>query len=121
MRTLEEYLAEQIAKSPTFAAEYEKSLREMRFAVSLAMLREKRGLTQQALAKKTGIKQPMLARLEKGQIPTVPTLQRLARALDGRIIITAAGDVRMEPEPKKRVVPAGTQRSVPQKRLAKTA
>jgi transcriptional regulator with XRE-family HTH domain len=102
MQTLDDYISAQIARSPTFAREYQKALREMRFAVSLAMLREKRGLTQQELAEKTGIKQPMIARIERGQIPKVATLQRLASALNGRVIITAEGDVTIEAERPKR-------------------
>src|SRR2546429_9916132 len=98
----EDYLAEQLANSPKLAREYEIAVREMRFAVSLCLLREKRGLTQQALAERTGIKQPMIARLEKGQIPKVATLQRLAQALNARVVITAEGQVTIEPEPRRR-------------------
>ena len=39
---------------------------EARFAIALARLREKRGLTQQQLAQAAGLRQPMLARYERG-------------------------------------------------------
>jgi transcriptional regulator with XRE-family HTH domain len=48
----------------------------------IARLREDRCLTQRDLAKITGIKQPQIARIEKGQMPTLETLWRLAEVLD---------------------------------------
>lgn len=83
-----QYVQEQIEKNPEFAAEYAKAQMKTRFAVALAMLREERGLTQQQLAEAAGLKQPMLARYENGQIPTVPTLQRLAAALEMRVLLS---------------------------------
>jgi transcriptional regulator with XRE-family HTH domain len=35
----------------------------------------------------TGIKQPQIARIEKGQMPTLGTLWRLAEALDAEVVI----------------------------------
>jgi transcriptional regulator with XRE-family HTH domain len=82
-----QYVQEQIEKNPEFAAEYAKAQMETRFAIALAMLREKQGMTQQQLAEAAGLSQPMLARYENGQIPTVPTLQRLAAALGARVLL----------------------------------
>lgn len=87
-KTHRQYVHEQIEKSPEFAAEYNKARAETRFAIELARLREQRGLTQQQLAQAAGIGQPMLARYERGQMPTVPTLQRLAAALNARILLS---------------------------------
>ena len=87
-KTQRQYAQEHIATSPEFAAEYVRAQMETRFAVALAMLRQERGLTQQQLAEASGLSQPMLARYEKGQIPTVPTLQRLAAALDARVLLS---------------------------------
>lgn len=54
----------------------------------LSAWREKKGLTQVALAKKAGITQPYLAQIESGERknPSLATLQRLAKAL--RVPIT---------------------------------
>jgi len=51
--------------------------------MKLKTLRTTRGLTQIELAKKVGVKQPYLARLESGaeDNPTLDTLRRLAKAL----------------------------------------
>jgi transcriptional regulator with XRE-family HTH domain len=51
-------------------------------------LREARGLSQTGLARKARIGRVTLARIEAGtQIPTLATLQRLARALGVRVTI----------------------------------
>lgn len=84
-----QYVAEQIAADPSFAEELEKARAEVHFAIQLARMRERRKLTQLALAEAAGLKQPMLARYERGQIPTVPTLQRLAKALNAEVRVTA--------------------------------
>ena len=48
----------------------------------LKKVREKRGLTQAALAEKVGVHQVTIARLETGERnPSMRLLQRLARAL----------------------------------------
>jgi transcriptional regulator with XRE-family HTH domain len=45
--------------------------------------RMRRGLRQEDLAEKAGIKRPNIARLEKGfHMPSIPTLQKIAQALN---------------------------------------
>jgi len=58
------------------------------FAMKLKTLRISRGLTQVELAKKLGIKQPSLARLENGAVtnPTLDTVRRLARVLKCTVV-----------------------------------
>ena len=80
-------------KDPAFAALCQESDIQVRFAVSLAMLREKRGLTQAQVGEKVGVKQPLVARWEKGHIPNVKTLALLAHALGGVFTIGPNGAV----------------------------
>lgn len=87
MRSFRDYLNGKL-ENKKFALEYEKASDELDFALSLVRRREELELTQHDLAELTGIKQPMIARIEKGQIPTVPTLHRIAEALLARIVIT---------------------------------
>lgn len=49
----------------------------------LAQLRKRRGLTQAALARRSGVSQPMIAQIESGKLAnlTLKTLARTARAL----------------------------------------
>jgi HTH-type transcriptional regulator/antitoxin HipB len=83
-------------QDPEFAREYELALKEARFALALTRRREELRLTQDELAQRAGIKQPMLARYEKGQVPNASTMQKLAAALHAEIII-GADTIRIEP------------------------
>lgn len=58
-----------------------------RMGMVIKRLREDRGLTQEALAKKAGISRVYLAQIEGSskkppvRTPTIPTLEKLAKAL----------------------------------------
>lgn len=102
MKTFRQYLNEQL-RDPEFAREYELVTEELDLGVQLAMRREQVGLTQQQLAERTAIKQPMIARIEHGQTPTLQTLQRLASGLEACIVVSSAGiDVKPDKELAKR-------------------
>jgi transcriptional regulator with XRE-family HTH domain len=82
-----DFLTEQL-KDKKFAENYKETSQAVNLGVSLCLRREELGLTQEALSKLTGIKQPMLARIETGQIPKIVTLQKLAKSLDISIVIS---------------------------------
>ena len=90
-----DYLAKKL-EDPEFAAEYAKATIETRFALELSRARESRGMSQAELAEITKIKQPMLSRYERGQMPEVPTLRKIAAALNARITIGADGALSVE-------------------------
>lgn len=90
MSSFKDFLEEQL-QDPEFAEAYGQVDKEMDFALALAQRREELGMTQHALAALTGIKQPMIARIEGGQMPTAPTLQRLATGLKAGILFTGSG------------------------------
>jgi transcriptional regulator with XRE-family HTH domain len=90
MTSFRDFLKEQL-RDNEFAGEYDEISIQLDLSLALTKRREELGLTQQALAKSTGIKQPMIARIERGQIPKAATLQRLARALQVRIVFTGDG------------------------------
>ena len=105
MLSLEEALAEQL-KDPEFKAEYEAL--EPEFAIIQAMIdaREKTGLTQKELSRRTGITQCDISRLEHGNAnPSLKTLQRLARGLNMKLTIEFR-PLDEAPEHKKEPVPA---------------
>lgn len=88
MKAHRRYVKEQIKRDPRFAKDLEEARAEVRLAVMIARLREERGWSQRDLAKITGIKQPQIARIEKGgQMPTLETLWRLADALKAQVVI----------------------------------
>jgi ribosome-binding protein aMBF1 (putative translation factor) len=63
---------------------------------SVRALRERRGWSQTELARAAGMSQSSVARFEAGgTVPTLPVLDRLARALDAQLTVsvTARPDV----------------------------
>ena len=56
--------------------------RELDIIIELVARRKELGLTQKDLEKKTGIKQPAIARIEtEGVVPGIDTLNKIAEAL----------------------------------------
>ena len=67
----------------------EDELAQILIEHKIASLRKRRGLTQAALAKRSGVSQPMIAQIESGKLKnlTLKTLARTARALDASLKI----------------------------------
>jgi transcriptional regulator with XRE-family HTH domain len=98
MKQLRQYVREKIETNPDFAEHLQQARAEVRLAVAVAQLRERRGMTQRELARVTGIEQPQIARLEKGeQLPTLDTLGRLLSALGGRFEMGPDGMLNLYP------------------------
>jgi transcriptional regulator with XRE-family HTH domain len=58
----------------------------MQLAMKVKLLRKKRGMTQEALARAAGVSLPYIGRLETGHYdPKLSTLRKLARALGVRV------------------------------------
>lgn len=68
---------------------YEEGLEKLRIVHSLIVLREKHDLTQSELAKKIGVSQPFIAKLESGEAHnfSLETLIKIASALNSEIEI----------------------------------
>lgn len=98
-KSARQHLVERLARDPGFAEALAETRLEGHLAMELVRLRELRGMSQYDLAEATGIKQPMIARIERGgQNPTLPTLKKLAMALRATIQISATG-VELRPDP----------------------
>jgi transcriptional regulator with XRE-family HTH domain len=83
---LDRHIQEQVEKDPAFADLMREARAELDLGLEIARMREKRGLTQRELARRAGMPQPAIARIEKaGRTPTAATLWRLADALDAII------------------------------------
>jgi len=62
----------------------------MRIGRDLREARERAGLSQRELARRSAVAQPNIARIESGdQVPRVDTLDRLLRACDARLEVTS--------------------------------
>jgi len=83
-------------KEPKYRQAYEALEEEFVLASAVIEARNRAGLTQQALAKRMGTTQPVVARLESGRVPpSLRTLERLARATRSHLRI------RFEPQRKR--------------------
>lgn len=83
-RTLGAFVAEQRAKDPEFAAEWDKR----QFARRIRQLREGRSLTQSELANRAHTTQSAIARLESGSVvPRLDLLHKIAAALGLRLSV----------------------------------
>lgn len=80
---------EKLLKNPKVRSEHEKLGPEFLLAQSLIRARLKKGWTQAELARRVGMQQPNIARLEGGNYDRVslPTLKKVARALGAEIEI----------------------------------
>jgi transcriptional regulator with XRE-family HTH domain len=69
--------------------EVEEELAQILIEHKIAELRKRRGFTQAALARHSGVSQPMIAQIESGKLNnlTLKTLARTARALDASLKI----------------------------------
>ena len=87
-RTIDEHISARM-KDPAFKKAWHGLDMEFELLESMINAREKTGITQEELAKKIGTKQPALSRLERGGFrnATVETLNKIAKALDARLII----------------------------------
>ena len=80
-------LKRELMKDDEFVREYEELAPEYELARSIIRLRLRRGLTQGELAKRVNTTQSVISRLESGTArPSLTTLQKLAEALDSRLV-----------------------------------
>ncbi len=80
----------------------QKDLREaavqLELGLALNQLRQVRGFSQRALAELTGIKQPMIVRIERGtQSPGIEIIAKIMRALNGVLQIGPDGCITARP------------------------
>ncbi len=80
------FLEEQL-KDREFAESFYQGLDELRLAVKIAQLRQRRGLTQAQLAAKLDTSTPVISRLENRGNCTISTLKKVAEALDAVVEI----------------------------------
>src|SRR6476469_4914547 len=96
----EDLFVELEASSPAFRTAWALEEPRMRVAENIYRLRSERGLTQQELARRAGMRQPRIAELERGDSgSTQDTLVRIAVALEvdiGDLYVRADRSARRE-------------------------
>ncbi len=86
--TYEEHVKE-LLKKRSVKEEYEKLLPEYELARSIIEQRLKKKMTQEQVAKKTGMPQSTISRIEglTHGLPKLSTLKKIANALDAKVVI----------------------------------
>lgn len=88
----QDILAEAL-KDPAYRAEWERTKLAHEVAMKVIQYRIEHHLTQTELARRLGMRQPHIARLEAGEHePSLGTLQRLAQLLDLEFHIDITAD-----------------------------
>ena len=86
----------ELLKNKKVKEEYEKLLREYVLTKSMIKQRIKKKMTQEDLAKKTGMPQSTISRIEglSHGLPKLSTLKKIADALDAKLVIKIEGKKR---------------------------
>ena len=68
---------------------YQEELAKLRIVGALIHLRERRGFTQQQLAKRLGVSQPLIAKIERAETHnfTLETLLKFVHVLNGKLTV----------------------------------
>ncbi|MBF6229066.1 helix-turn-helix domain-containing protein [Nocardia abscessus] len=75
-------------KEPAAAEAYEAARLAYELGRTIRRMREERGWSQTGLADAAGMTQSAVARFEAGgTVPSLPVLERLARALDAELVV----------------------------------
>ena len=91
LRTTKEIREEQLERDPEFRAYWERTVLARAAANALIGFRIEHGITQTELARRLGMRQPQVARLEIGEhTPSLDTLRRLSQLLRIRLIVAIA-------------------------------
>lgn len=99
-QSFDDFLAEELAGDEALAAEVHDAFSDMRLAVQLALFREELGMSQQQLALASGVTQPMISRIERGdQQAKWPTIQRLLSALGAELTARPDGTITLQKSP----------------------
>ena len=76
------------AKNPAIQKAYEDLEPEYQLVKSLIEIRVKKNLSQEELAEKVGMKQPVISRIESmHSLPSVATLKKISKALGEPLLI----------------------------------
>ena len=88
VRTFQSRLRDDL-KDPEFKAHYEEEKQALMLAIKIVELREKKGLSQQQLAKLMGTSQQAISRIESGEYGgfTLKTLEKIAESTGMRVKI----------------------------------
>jgi DNA-binding XRE family transcriptional regulator len=94
-KTFDALVAEEQAADPSFKAEWQRFAPAREFAAALLRYRAEHNLGQRALAKKLGVSQPRVVKLESGEHnPDVDTIINAVRRLGIEFVVDVAPTAR---------------------------
>lgn len=113
MSRVMKWVDEELKQDTDLAARVDADLTRLRVEQDLIVLREDQGLSQRDLARRVGVSQPVIARIEAGTVQNLQlrTLLKIASALDGQVDITIRPR-RKRPSRRPPTAPAGSRRKV---------
>lgn len=79
------FVVKEHLQDPSVREAYDQLDKEFSLVRQLIDLRQKRGFSQRELAKRAGMQQPVIARLESGRPANLGTLRRVAEALGAQV------------------------------------
>ena len=87
--TTHRQVLKRLFKKRGFRQGYQEELDKLRLVDGLIALRQRQGLTQEALAKRLKVSQPFIAKLERPETHnfTLDTLIKVVEALNGQLVI----------------------------------
>jgi ribosome-binding protein aMBF1 (putative translation factor) len=104
-RSVVDFNAEQERLHPEYRREAERTRPLFELAKLMIIRRTELGITQQELARRMGTSHSVISRLESGRHKfSMATLQRLARALDTKLVCGFEPNEADEPEAARRLV-----------------
>lgn len=89
--SLETIIDRQLKKDKALKIQFDEQRFYLQVAHLISDLRARSGLSQTELARSAGVKQPLIARLEKGdqrRVPTFDTIYRILKALGYQLAIS---------------------------------
>ncbi|MBM2815982.1 MAG: hypothetical protein HW421_2744 [Ignavibacteria bacterium] len=86
LMTFQSHLKE-LMQNPEFAKGYEEEKRRVGLAIKIAEHRQKQNLTQTELAKRSGITQQQLSKLERGENCNISTFLKVCNSLGIEIML----------------------------------
>ena len=98
----DQYVEKKLKNQPVLRKELEKADRVWDIALQIKELRQKRGFTQNQLAKVSGISQPNIARIENAdyQRYSLSTLEKITTGLKATVDVVVAPNEKLEQHQK---------------------
>ena len=87
MKTFDNYIKEEIKRDPSFKAEYDLIVQKAAIVKKIIEYRAKHNLTQAQHAKKLGVTQQYISKIEEGEFSNLATVENILHGIGYRLHI----------------------------------